>query len=152
MKPKAIVTDFDGVMTDNRVLMNENGIETVIVNRADGMAIQILKKMGIQIVIMSTETNPVVTARAKKLNIPVLQAIEDKGSAIKEYCKEKKIELEDVMYIGNDINDLAAMKVVGYKIAPNDAYTQVKNIADVVLKTKGGYGVFHEIMELIEER
>lgn len=148
---KYIFSDFDGVMTDNRVLVGEDGKESVMVSRADGMGIKLIREKGIEIIIMSTETNPVVTARAKKLNISALQSIKDKGLVLKEYCETQNINLSDVMYVGNDINDLSAMEAAGYKVVPNDAYEQVKKIADIVLKTKGGYGVFRELAELIDE-
>ena len=151
MLPKLIVSDFDGVMTDNRVIVNEKGEESVIVSRADGMGISMIKKHGIEFIIMSTETNPVVTMRAKKLKIQVLQSVEDKGTALKNYCEERNIELSDVMYIGNDINDLPAMQLAGYRVVPNDAYKQVKEIANIILETNGGYGVIRELAELIIE-
>lgn len=151
MLPKLIVSDFDGVMTDNRVIVNEKGEESVIVSRADGMGISMIKKHGIEFIIMSTETNPVVTMRAKKLKIQVLQSVEDKGMALRKYCEERNIELSDVMYIGNDINDLPAMKITGYRVVPNDAYKQVKEVANIILETNGGYGVIRELAELIEE-
>ncbi len=151
MNPKIIVSDFDGVMTDNQVWINENGEETVMVSRADGMGIEMLRSCGIEVIIMSTETNAVVSARAKKLKIPVLQAVKDKGITLKKYCDERNINLSDVMYVGNDINDLPALKIAGYKVVPNDAYKQVKDIADVVLRTNGGQGVLREIAEIIGE-
>lgn len=152
MNPKIIVSDFDGVMTDNQVWINEKGEETVMVSRADGMGIEMLRKCGVEVIIMSTETNAVVSARAKKLKIPVLQAVKDKEITLKKYCDDRNISLSDVMYVGNDINDLPALKIAGYKVVPNDAYKQVKDIADVVLRTNGGQGVLREIAEMIGER
>lgn len=151
MYPKVIISDFDGVMTDNRVIVTEDGKEAVWVSRADGMGVEMLRKEGIPVVIMSTETNPVVSARAKKLKVTVLQSLNDKEKALREYCRQRSIQLHDVMYVGNDVNDLPAMRIAGYKVVPNDAYKRVKEIADIVLKTKGGCGVIREIAELILE-
>ncbi len=144
-----IVYDFDGVMTDNRVLVLEDGREAVLCNRADGLAIQKIKELGIPQIILSTERNRVVELRGKKLGIGVIHGVSDKRSAIIDWCKKRHCELDRVLYIGNDINDLEAMRVVGYPIAPQDANDRVKDIAAVVLKRKGGEGVIREFYESI---
>jgi YrbI family 3-deoxy-D-manno-octulosonate 8-phosphate phosphatase len=146
---KLIVSDFDGVMTDNRVLVDENGNESVFVNRADGQAIHILRNMGIDLVIMSTETNGVVAKRADKLKVECIQSISDKREQLKKYSEDRGIPLENIAYIGNDINDYEAMKLVGIKIVPKDAYDVVKKIADYITEAKGGYGVIREVSEVI---
>ncbi len=148
---KLIVFDFDGVMTDNRVLVDENGKEAVWVNRSDGLGIQMIKQLGIQMIILSTEKNPVVSMRAKKLNLDVLQSIHDKAAALLNFCKQENLELKNVMYVGNEINDLPAMKMAGIKVVPYDAYSEVKEIADIVLKTKGGNGVIRELAALLKK-
>lgn len=148
-KIELIVFDFDGVMTDNRVLVDENGKEAVWVNRSDGLGIQMIKQMGIRMIILSTETNPVVSVRAKKLQIDVLQAINDKADMLLRFCRQENIQLENVMYVGNDINDLPAMKLAGIKVVPKDAYKEVKCIADIVLETSGGHGVVRELASLL---
>ena len=144
---KMVVFDFDGVMTDNRVLMDENGKESVFVSRADGMGINMLKSYGIDCVILSTEKNPVVSKRAEKLNISVLQGIDDKCMALKSYVGSREIALRDILYVGNDINDLGIMEIVGATAVPADAYEVVKQKADILLKTKGGYGVVRELAD-----
>lgn len=146
---KLIISDFDGVMTDNRVLVDENGKEAVWVNRSDGLGVGILNKKGIDIIILSTEKNPVVSARAQKLRIECIQGVDNKADAINNIAKEKLISLDNIAYIGNDINDLEAMKMVGLKIAPADAYGEILEIADVVTVAKGGYGVIREIAQRI---
>ena len=148
---KIIVSDFDGVMTDNRVMIDEMGQETVYVSRADGQAIHMLKDMGINLVIMSTEVNGVVGKRAEKLNVECIQSIKDKKSCLKKYCEERNISLDNVAYVGNDINDLGAMELACVKIVPNDAYEEVKQIADYVTDAKGGYGVIREIAGIIRQ-
>jgi YrbI family 3-deoxy-D-manno-octulosonate 8-phosphate phosphatase len=145
-----MVSDFDGVMTDNRVLVDENGKESVFVSRADGQAIHILRDMGIDLVIMSTEINGVVAKRAEKLKVECIQCLSDKAQQLKKYSDDRNISLENIAYIGNDINDYNAMKLAGIKIVPNDAYEVVKDIADYVTEAKGGYGVIREIAEIIK--
>ena len=142
-----IVYDFDGVMTDNKVLVMEDGREAVFCSRSDGLAIQKIKQLGIPQIILSTEKNKVVEMRGKKLGIGVIHGVNDKRSAIIDWCKKRGCDLARVLYIGNDINDLEAMRLVGYPITPQDANDRVKDIAAVVLKRKGGEGVIREFLE-----
>ncbi|MCM1217927.1 MAG: HAD hydrolase family protein [Lachnospiraceae bacterium] len=146
-----IVSDFDGVMTDNRVLVDEVGKESVFVSRADGQAVHILRSMGIDLVIISTEANGVVGKRAEKLRVNCIQSVLNKAECLQQYCKERDIPLCNVAYIGNDINDFDAMQLVGVKIVPKDAYEEVKCIADYVTDTRGGYGVIREVAELFRK-
>lgn len=150
-KIELIVYDFDGVMTDNRVLVFQDGTEAVFVNRSDGLAVNMIKKMVIKQVIISTEANPVVNARAEKIKIPCIQGVGNKLEVLKKYLSDNNIDKNNVAFIGNDINDLDAMNYVGYSVAPADAYPEVKNIAKIVLKTKGGYGVVREFLDHIKK-
>lgn len=145
-----IVYDFDGVMTDNRVLTFQDGKEAVFTNRSDGLAVKMIKAMGIKQMIISMETNPVVKARAEKIGIYCLQGIGDKLEVLKKYLSENNIDKDKVAFIGNEINDIGAMSYVGLPVAPADAYWEVKNVAKIVLKTKGGYGVVREFFDLIK--
>lgn len=146
---KIVVSDFDGVMTDNRVLIDDAGKESVFVSRADGQAIHLLRSLGIDLVIISTETNGVVKKRADKLKVECIQSVSDKAECLREYCEKRNILLQDVAYIGNDINDFEAMKLAGVKIVPKDAYEEVKQIANYITNAKGGYGVIREIASII---
>ena len=119
----------------------------VFCNRSDGMAIGALRRAGIPVVIMSTETNPVVSARAKKLQIQAIQALEEKGTALEKLCKERGIPLDTVIYVGNDLNDMDAMVKVGHSVCPADAHPKIKAISRTVLKTTGGNGVARELVE-----
>lgn len=148
---KLVISDFDGVMTDNRVFVDEEGKETVCVSRADGQAIHMLRSMGIDVVILSTEINGVVGKRAEKLKIECIQNVSDKAECLKEYCKERDIPLQNIAYIGNDINDYEAMRLAGIKIVPSDAYEEVKSIADYVTEAKGGYGVVRDVAGAIKK-
>ena len=148
-KIKLVVYDFDGVMTDNKVYIDQNGNETVQVNRADGLGVAEIKKMEIEQIIMSTETNPVVSARAIKLDIPCLQGLDNKKDALLDYSKKNDIDLKNVAYVGNDINDKDAMAIAGFSFCPADAHETIKEISDHVLKRNGGDGVIREIFDII---
>lgn len=145
-----IVSDFDGVMTDNRVLVDENGKESVYVSRADGQGIKLLNDINIKVIILSTETNRVVEKRAKKLGVGYIQGVHDKAKCLSDYCNENGISINQVCYIGNDINDYEAMCISGIKIVPNDAYKKVKEIADYITKARGGYGVIREVADCFQ--
>lgn len=147
-----IVYDFDGVMTDNKVYVDQNGREMVQVNRSDGLAISEIKKLDIKQIIISTETNPVVSARAKKLKIFCLQGVENKKVALIDYCKKNDYQLQNVAYIGNDINDKEVMKIAGFKFCPSDSHESIKMISDLIFYTKGGGGVIRELLDLIKKQ
>jgi YrbI family 3-deoxy-D-manno-octulosonate 8-phosphate phosphatase len=148
-KLNLIVYDFDGVLTNNKVYADQNGNEMVKVSRADGLGISEIKKLGIEQIIISTEKNSVVTARAKKLGISCLQGIENKQNTLIDYCKNNNFDLKNTAYVGNDINDIDVMKIAGISYCPADAHETIKNISDYTLITKGGDGVSREILDLI---
>ena len=148
---KLLVYDFDGVMTDNKVYIDQNGNETVQVNRADGLGVSEIIKLGIQQIIMSTEVNPVVTQRAIKLKIPCLQGLDNKKDALLDYSKKNDIDLKNIAYVGNDINDKDAMAIAGFSFCPNDAHETIKEISGYVFKRNGGEGVIRELLDLIKE-
>jgi YrbI family 3-deoxy-D-manno-octulosonate 8-phosphate phosphatase len=136
-------------MTDNRVVVREDGLESVVVSRADGLAIGILKRKGIEQIIITTEENRVVETRARKLNLPVIKGVSDKKRVLELYCREHNIPLTDVVYIGNDINDMEAMKIVGYPACPSDAYGEVKALSKIVLNVPGGSGVIRDFVRFV---
>jgi YrbI family 3-deoxy-D-manno-octulosonate 8-phosphate phosphatase len=149
-KPKILFTDFDGCLTDDRVWLNQEGEEFVAANRKDGLAVKRLKNLGIQVVITSTETNKVVLARGNKMGVEVLQGLSDKAESIEQYLNENNLSWKDVWYIGNDVNDLGAIRKAKFSICPGDAVKAVKKEVDLKLKTKGGYGVLSELATLLE--
>ena len=140
-----IFYDFDGVMTDNRVLVDQNGMEYVYVNRSDGLGVAALKAAGVTQVIISTEVNPVVERRAEKLGIPVVHGVKDKGETVKNYCAEHGIDASRAVFMGNDINDIPAFMAVGFKVCPADAEPEVKDKADWISSCKGGYGAVRDL-------
>jgi YrbI family 3-deoxy-D-manno-octulosonate 8-phosphate phosphatase len=150
--PKIIFSDFDGCLTDDRVWVNEDGEEFVATNRKDGLAVKRLRNLGIQVVIASTETNKVVLARGNKMGVDVLQGLADKAETIEQYLKQKNLSWNDAWYIGNDVNDLGAIKKVRLSLCPADAVKKVRKSVDVVLKTNGGYGILEEIVTTLESK
>jgi len=148
-RPKVIFTDFDGCLTDDRVWLNQEGEEFVAANRKDGLAINLLKELGITVVITSTETNKVVSARAAKLGIEAMQGLSSKVDAIENYLAKNNLTWNDSWYIGNDLNDLGAIRKAKLSICPSDAVKAVKKVSDIKLKTEGGYGVLSEVVFLI---
>lgn len=144
-----VAFDFDGVFTDNMVYLNEDGIESVRCWRSDGLGLSRLKSAGIKMVIISTEVNPVVTARAKKLNIPCRQGVEDKAQAIVSICKEFEVDINRAAFVGNDINDIAAFELVGLPIAVYDAHPEVLPYIAYQTKAMGGRGAVREVCDLI---
>jgi YrbI family 3-deoxy-D-manno-octulosonate 8-phosphate phosphatase len=150
-KPTIIFTDFDGCLTDDRVIVNEHGEEFVSANRKDGLATKRLKDLGIKIVITSTETNKVVLARGNKMGVEVLQGLLDKAQAIDDYLVRNKLTWEESWYIGNDVNDLGAIDKAKFSLCPSDAVERVINSVDYVLKTKGGFGILSEIVTELEK-
>lgn len=146
---KLLVLDFDGVFTDNRVLVMEDGKEAVLCDRSDGLGLSLLREHGLEAIILSKEQNPVVSARAEKLGLEVYQSINEKLDKLKRIINKKGMGLENVIYVGNDINDLACMKNTGISIAVADAYPEVKNQADIILGHQGGRGAVREVCELI---
>jgi YrbI family 3-deoxy-D-manno-octulosonate 8-phosphate phosphatase len=145
----AFIFDFDGVLTDNFVNIDQHGVESVRCSRSDGLAFDLLKKLNKKVFILSTEKNSVVSARAKKLKIPVIQGSINKVDAIYSLVKNNNFSLKKIFYIGNDLNDYRAMKLCGYTACPIDSHPIIKQTAMYVLKAKGGDGIAREILECI---
>lgn len=146
-----VVFDFDGVFTDNRVIVSEDGKESVVCNRSDGLGLQMLRELGIGMCIVSTETNPVVAARARKLKLECVHGCEDKRAAMLAILKGKGVAPENTAYVGNDINDLGCLDAVGLPVAVADAYPEALARAKVVLNRKGGDGAVREFCGLLAE-
>jgi len=148
---KLIVTDFDGVLSDGRVWVDETGRETVAASRSDSMRIRQMRERGIDIIILSSEVNPVVSMRARKMKVEAIHGmdLDEKGEVLKKYLAEKDIDPSHVVYLGNDFNDLPCFEVAGWSVAVADAYPEVLRAADHVLKTNGGFGALRELCDLI---
>jgi N-acylneuraminate cytidylyltransferase len=149
-RPKLLVLDFDGVLTDNRVWMDEAGLESVVFDRGDGMGVRLLREAGgVDLLVLSTEENPIVAARCRKLKIPFRQALVDKRTALLDWVAEHGIDLADVAYVGNDVNDLGCLEVAGLAVAVADSHPDVLAAAHVVLTRPGGRGAVREICDLV---
>ena len=151
-KVDLMVFDFDGVITDNRVWVDENGFERVAANRSDSLGIRYLTEAGLEMMILSMEVNKVVAARAKKMGIPALHGINDKVTTLRNLLNERNIPAANVIYVGNDTNDLDCFRLVGYAVAVGDAQPEVKRAADLVLSLNGGRGAVREICDLILQK
>ncbi|MCA9973250.1 MAG: acylneuraminate cytidylyltransferase [Anaerolineales bacterium] len=142
---RAVVTDFDGVLTDNRVQVTQDGTEAVVCSRGDGWGIDLLKQAGYRVACISTEANPVVAARCRKLDIPYWQAQRDKRTALENYLAAQGIPAAACLYVGNDTNDLGCLALAGVAAAPRDAAPEALAAAHWVTEARGGEGVLREI-------
>jgi len=148
---RLVAFDFDGVFTDNMVYVFENGSEAVRCSRSDGIGLQKLAYLGIRTVIISTEANPVVSARARKLKIDCVQNCKDKRGALEDRIAKIGISLNQVAFVGNDINDLACLTCVGLPIVVKDAHPDVIPVARYQTQNPGGHGAVREVCDLIAE-
>jgi N-acylneuraminate cytidylyltransferase len=148
-----LVMDFDGVLTDNRVWVNDKGEESVAANRSDSLGLSILReKTGVECLVISKERNLVVEARCRKMQVPVMQAVDDKAAALQKVMIEKGLTSAEVIYMGNDTNDLPCFPMVGYTVAPADAHPEVARQADLVLTLNGGHGAVRELCDILLSR
>ncbi|MNW24949.1 N-acylneuraminate cytidylyltransferase [Arthrobacter sp. JUb115] len=145
----AVITDFDGVHTPDTAYVDEHGTETVRVSRSDGMGVARLRAAGVKFLILSKEINPVVAARAAKLNVEVAHGIDNKAEYLARWLADESINPARVAYVGNDINDLGAMALVGWPITVADAQEDVHRAARYKLTRKGGHGAVRELAELV---
>jgi 3-deoxy-D-manno-octulosonate 8-phosphate phosphatase (KDO 8-P phosphatase) len=143
------IFDFDGVFTDNRVWVNERGEEALAFSRSDGLGLRRLDEVGVQYLILSMEKNPLVGARAQKLNADCAQGIDDKLSFVRERAGAAGLPLETVAFVGNDINDAECLSAVGLPTVPADAWPEVKTLARWVLSRSGGDGCVREFCDAI---
>lgn len=146
---RLIIFDFDGVFTDNTVYVNQDGLESVRCWRSDGLGLGRARSVGVQLQIVSTESNPVVTVRATKLKLPCRQGVEDKSLAVRQICEELGVSPDETMFVGNDINDIPAFGVVKFPVAVADAHPEVDS--HIIWRTEkpGGLGAVREICDLV---
>ena len=148
---KLLAMDFDGVLTDNKVFIDEDGKEMVICDRSDSLGIKMLKteKKEIGIIVISKETSKVVEARCEKLHIEYMTGIDDKLEALKRIIEQKKLKFENVAYIGNDVNDIGCIQNAGIGVAVSDSANKVLQVADIVTTKKGGHGAVREFCDML---
>ena len=143
------ILDFDGTLTDDRVWVDQEGRESVVCSRRDGMGLEMLANAGMEILVLSKEKNPVVARRCEKLRIECHQGVDDKITVLKELLAERKVDAKETVYVGNDVGDLACMRHVGFSFAPSDAHPDVRNGADLILSYPGGRGAVREVCEIL---
>lgn len=145
----ALVMDFDGVFTDNRVLVGQDGSEAALCHRGDGWGLSRLRDAGLPMAVISSEENPVVQARCAKLGIACMSGIRDKLAALQSWAQEQGADLERTVYLGNDVNDLECLRTVGCGAAVRDAHPEALASARIVLDNAGGQGAIRELADLI---
>ena len=149
---RLLVLDFDGVLTDNRVWVDQDGREMVAANRSDSLGIGLLRQVGVETVVISTETNPVVAARCRKINIPCIQGINDKATALNQLLLERKVNAKEVIFLGNDVNDLPCFPLVGWAVVVADGMPEAIRQADFVLARSGGHAAVRELCDMLMEQ
>ena len=146
---RAVVTDFDGVHTADRVVVDQHGVESVEVNRSDGMGVARLLRESIPFLILSSETNPVVRARAAKLGVDAVTGCDDKLRALTEWAHQQGVALSDIAYLGNDVNDLSCLRAVGWPVVVADAHRDARAASHIVLRRRGGDGAVRELADRV---
>jgi YrbI family 3-deoxy-D-manno-octulosonate 8-phosphate phosphatase len=147
---RLVVFDFDGVFTDNRVWVNERGEEMLAFSRSDGLGLRRLDEVGVDYLIVSTEPNPIVGARAQKLGAACVQGVDDKLAVVRSESDRRGIALQDVAYVGNDVNDAECLRAVGLPIVPADVWPEVRPLARWVLERPGGAGCVREVCDALQ--
>jgi len=144
---RLVVFDFDGVMTDNRVWVNEYGDESVACNRSDGLGLEQLRRQGVECVVLSTETHPVVAARCRKLGLPFEHGVRDKPDRLRRLLLDRNLTPSNVVYVGNDINDVDCLRLAGCGVVVADAHPDALRAADITLTRAGGHGAVRELCD-----
>jgi YrbI family 3-deoxy-D-manno-octulosonate 8-phosphate phosphatase len=143
------VFDFDGVFTDNRVWTNERGVESVACWRGDAFGLRRLEEVGVDHLIISTETNEAVSARARKIQAKCLQGVADKEPVLREQVVSRGFSFAETAYVGNDVNDAECLGLVGLSVVPADAWPEVVPLARLVLTRRGGHGCVREFCDAV---
>jgi YrbI family 3-deoxy-D-manno-octulosonate 8-phosphate phosphatase len=146
---RLLVLDFDGVLTDNTVTVTSDGVEAVTCWRGDGIGLAAVRRVGVDVHILSTETDPVVAVRAAKLSVPVTQGLADKAAALADLLAAKGVSAGACAYVGNDVNDLGCLRAVGLPVVVADAHPDVLPAARMVTRAVGGRGAVREVCDLL---
>lgn len=145
----ALFLDFDGVLTDNRVLVSGDGTESVFCWRGDGIGIERVKTLGIRVFIISTEVNEIVRVRASKLEIPAYHGIVNKAEVVRSICDRENIAINKTLFIGNDANDIPAFKIVRIPVGVADISEEAKTYVNFMTEKRGGRGAVREICDAL---
>lgn len=147
---KLVVFDFDGVFTDNRVYVFADGSEAVCCHRSDGIGLGKLRALGIETLILSTEVNPIVSVRAQKLKMPCVQGCADKGAELTRLARQRNLSLQQIAFVGNDLNDRGCLQSVALPIVVQDAHADVVELGLYRTQAAGGHGAVREVCDLFE--
>jgi 3-deoxy-D-manno-octulosonate 8-phosphate phosphatase (KDO 8-P phosphatase) len=145
---RLVVFDFDGVFTDNSVYFSQDGIEMVRCWRSDGLGLRRLEQVGLSVIVVSTEENPIVAKRCAKMKVRCIQGVPDKTLILENLCREMSLSHDEMAYLGNDINDAGCLVRVGLPMVVADAYPEVVPLARHKTEAKGGSGAVREICDL----
>ncbi len=148
----ALVMDFDGVWTDDRVWVNQDGTESIVCSRRDGMGLERLRKAGLPMIVLSKEANPVLRARCAKLQIPCEHGLETKIDRMQAWLEARGLDLAKTIYVGNDINDIECLRAAGCGVAPRDSHPEALAAADLILDADGGRGALRLLSDMILAR
>jgi N-acylneuraminate cytidylyltransferase len=151
-RPALLVLDFDGVLTDNFVYVDENGVESVRCSKEDSLGLSLVRRAGLPVAILSMEENPVVQRRAAKIKIPCVSGAVDKATGFAALLAERGVAAADVIFVGNDSNDAGCLRNAGCGLAVADAHPSAKAAANGVLTKPGGRGAVREVCDAILER
>ncbi len=146
---RLVAFDFDGVFTDNTVWVDDAGVESVRCWRGDGIGLAELRRIGVHTLVISTETNPVVGARCRKLGVPCHQACADKLGTLRRVATELGCSLEETAFVGNDVNDRECLEGAGLAIVVVDAHPEVRPLAAYTTQARGGRGAVREVCDLV---
>ena len=146
---KMIIFDFDGVFTTNEVFIDQNGVESVVCSRSDGLGLARLRELNVKMCIVSTEVNPVVSVRAGKLRLECHQGVVNKSITVRKLCSEYNVPFSDVMFVGNDINDIPILREVGVPVGVSDSFEEIFPYLKFITKKSGGRGAVREICDII---
>lgn len=149
LRVKFVVFDFDGVFTDNAVYVSEDGTESVRCSRGDSFGLRLLEKIGVEFMVLSTEENPVVSRRCEKIKCPCVQNVWHKGPVLAELIRARGLDPSEVAYLGNDINDLPCLEIVGVPAAVADSHPDVFGFEKIRTTAAGGHGAVRELCDLI---
>jgi|ERR1039458_5165368 3-deoxy-D-manno-octulosonate 8-phosphate phosphatase (KDO 8-P phosphatase) len=150
---RAMALDFDGVLTDGGVWWGPDGAEWKRLSFADIMGVSLARQAGLLVTLISGEDSPLLDRFAAKLNLPdITKGCRDKASALRAFAERHHLQLAEICFMGDDVNDLAAMEIAGMAVAPADARPQALRKADVVTLANGGNGAVRELVDLILSR
>ena len=149
-KIELLILDVDGTLTDGGIYYDEHGVETKKFNAKDGLGIAIVQKAGVEVMLLTGRTSKIVERRGLELKIKyIVQGEKDKAGFLQQFWQEKRIISENTAFVGDDLNDLDAMKLIPHTACPADAADEIKQISEIVLKRNGGFGAVREYIDLI---